>query len=501
MFRAYAGVMEDVHAFAPTAWGAPAAVAETHISVVTFVGDRAYKLLKPVDMGFLDHSTREARRVACAREVALNRRLAPDVYLGVMDLTAPDGRVLDHLVVMRRMPAERRLAALLDTAEADDAVRAVARTVAAFHSTAGRGPRIDAAGAPEALLALWEQNVDQMAPFVGTVLPAAEFDAVRDGARAYLDGRAALLTARTAAGLMRDGHGDLLADDVFVLQDGPRILDCIAFADHMRWGDVLLDVAFLGMDLEARGHPDLAGRLLHWYREFADEHHPQSLWHHYVAYRAHVRSKIACLRHAQGDAVAGTEAARLHALAARHVARARVRIVLVGGPPGTGKSVLSRELAERGGMVLLRSDELRKDMAGLAHTASAAAAPGEGLYRPERVAAVYDELVRRAARLAAMGESVVLDASWSQAAERAQMRAAAARAGAAVVELHCQVPAAVAERRITARQQRGDDASDAGVAVARDMRARFAPWPEAVTVRTDGTVAAAVEAAARTVGG
>lgn len=487
--------MEDRHPFAPTDWSTPAGVAETHVSVVTFLGDRAYKLLKPVDMGFLDHSTRQARRAGCEREVALNRRLAPDVYLGVMDVRDADGAVLDHMVVMRRMPAERRLSALLDTGEADDAVRAVARQVAAFHATATRGPQIDAAGSPAALSALWEQSFTQMGPFVGTVLPSAEFDAVREGARAYLAGRGPLLRDRAETGLMRDGHGDLLCDDVFLLPDGPRILDCIAFADHMRWGDVLLDVAFLGMDLEARGHPALASRLLHWYREFADEHHPQSLWHHYVAYRAHVRSKIACLRHVQGDPSAAHEAARLHALAARHALRARVRIVLVGGTPGTGKSVVSAEMAETCGMVLLRSDELRKDMAGLSHTASASAPPGEGLYRPERVAEVYAELVRRAGRLAAMGESVVIDASWSGAGERERIRAEAARSGAAVVELRCDAPAAVAERRVTARQRRGDDASDAGLAVTRDMRARFAPWPEAVTVRTDGTVAEAVATA------
>lgn len=493
--------MADTNALGPADWTTAAAVAETHVSVVTFIGDRAYKLLKPVDMGFLNHTTREARLRACRWEVELNRRLAPDVYLGVLDVLDADGAPVDHLIAMRRMPGERRLSRLVDGPGGPDAVRAVARAVAAFHAGARRSPQIDAAGSRDALRGLWEQNLRQMAPFAGTVLPDAECAAVAADARTYLEGRGDLLAARAAAGLMRDGHGDLLADDIFVLDDGPRILDCLAFADHMRWGDVLLDVAFLGMDLEARGRSDLAARLLHWYREFGNEHHPASLWWHYCGYRAHVRSKVACLRHAQGDPAAAAEACRLHALAARHLARGRVRMVLVGGPVGTGKSTLATQLAERHDLVLLRTDEIRKDIAGVGHDTSMAAAPGQGPYRPERVAAVYAEAVRRAGRLMALGESVVLDASWSDAGERAAARAAAHAAGARTVELCCHAPEDVAEARVTERMRRGGAVSDADIAVARSMRRAFAPWPEAHVVDTTGAVDDARAAASAMLGG
>lgn len=488
-------------AFGPEDWTAPAAVAETHVSVVTFLGDRAYKLLKPLDLGFLDHRTVEARREACHREVSLNRRLAPDVYLGVADVTDGRGTVLDHLVVMRRMPAERRLTRLLDSPEAVDAVRAVARAVAVFHSTARRAPEIDAAGSRDHLAALWRENLAVMAPYVGTVLDGAPHEGLVRDAHAYLAGRGELWEARTRAGLMRDGHGDLLADDIFICPDGPRILDCLAFADELRWGDVLLDVAFLGMDLEFRGHPELARHLLEAYRGFADEHHPASLWWHLAAYRAGVRAKVTCLRHAQGDPAAAAEARRLHALCARLAARARVRLVLVGGPPGSGKSTIASALAEDGDLVLLRSDEIRKDMAGLAHDAHAAAAPGEGLYRPDRVAEVYAEMIRRAGRLLAMGESVLLDASWSDGWEREAARQVAAAAHAGLAEIRCEVDAGVADARIADRLRRGGGSSDADVAVARAMRRDFSPWPEAVCVDTGGTVADAAGAAREALGG
>ncbi|MCC6833280.1 MAG: AAA family ATPase [Thermoleophilia bacterium] len=484
-------------AYGPTPGAAqPASVAETHISVVTFVGDRAYKLNKPLDLGFLDHRTLAARRAACHREVMLNRRLSPDVYLGVLDVHGPDGAVCEHLVAMRRMPAERRLTRLLGTPEGPDAVRGVARAVAAFHATAARSPEIERAGSRDALLALWDQSLEQMRPFAGGVLPRDEFAEVAAMARRYLAGREPLFAARRDAGLVRDGHGDLLADDVFLLDDGPRILDCLAFSDALRWSDVLLDIAFLAMDIEWKGHPGLAALLLDRYRDFSNEHHPSTLWHHFVGYRAHVRSKVACLRAAQGDPAAASDAAGLHALAARRLREGRVRLVMVGGPPGTGKSTLAAALADRLGAVHLSTDALRKELAGLSPDADTAAPLGRGLYRPERVHRVYTALLARAETLLGMGEHVVLDASWGEEQERARARHVADNAGATLSELRCTAPPAVIRERM-ARRRAGAPAhaSDASEVVAAALFAAADPWPSAEAVDTSGPGTA--EAAAR----
>jgi aminoglycoside phosphotransferase family enzyme/predicted kinase len=468
-------------------------VAESHISVVVLLGERAFKLKKPVRLPFVDLSTRERREALCHREVELNRRLAPDVYLGVLSICGPDGEPLDHLVAMRRMPAGRRLSRLVgNDPEIGSHLQEVARVVAAFHAQAATSADIDAAATPDAVRKLWEDNASGLRPFVGRLLPVAQAEAVERQALRYVDGRSRLFERRIAEGHVRDGHGDLLADDVFCLDDGPRILDCLEFDDRLRYGDVLLDVAFLAMDLERLGTPDLAQRFLDWYAEFSGRSVPASLAGHYVAYRAHVRSKVACLRHDQGVEEAADEARFLLDLAHRHLEETAVRLVLVGGLPGTGKSTLARGLADARGWVVLRSDEVRKELADLPSAASAPSAWGEGLYRPERTAATYDELLRRASIALAEGESVVLDASWAHRRFREEAARATETVAAELVELHCTAPPEVAAARIRSRPS--TDPSDATAEIAARMAEETDPWPSATPIDTSGPPEAALAA-------
>lgn len=485
----------------PASDAGAAAVAETHISVLVAVGDRVYKLKKPVALPFLDFSTREKRLAACRREVELNRRLAPDVYLGVADVTGFDGRPCDHLVVMRRMLPERRLAALVRAGDDIDVeLHRIARLLASFHAAAPTSDAIADAGSPEAVRRNWDDNFEQLQPFVGPVLAPRACARVEELAHRYLDGRGPLLHRRMETGRIRDGHGDLQAEDIFCLDDGPRILDCIEFDDRLRHGDVLADIGFLAMDLERLGSPAAGERFLALYREFAGETYPGSLASHYIAYRAHVRTKVACLRHAQGDPEAAAAAQGLLSLTQRHLEAGRVVLVLVGGLPGTGKSTLASGLAERRGWSLLRSDEVRKERAGLAVDQPAPAALGEGLYRPEVTAEVYAALLERAGRALEMGEAVVLDASWSDGRWREAAAAVAQRTASDLVELRCEAPAEFAAARMAERRRRGGDPSDATPAVAAAMAATADPWPGAVAVDTTGTPASALERALAVVG-
>jgi aminoglycoside phosphotransferase family enzyme/predicted kinase len=468
---------------------AGAELRETHISLVVLFGDRVYKLKKPVRLDFVDLTTREARERICHREVELNRRIAPDVYLGVADVNGPDGDVCDHLVVMRRMPDDRRLSTLVRSGVAVDAhVREVARVVASFHSRAETSAEIAVAGQVDATRAKWEATFETVQPFVGTVLAPDVEERVRDLARRYLDGRAALFDHRIAQGKVVDGHGDLLADDIFCLDDGPRILDCVEFDDELRYGDVLADVCFLAMDLERIGAPDLGGRFLAWYRELSAETYPATLAHHYVAFRAHIRSMVACLRAAQGDETAAGEASRLLLIARDHLERGQVALVLVGGLPGTGKSTLAAGLADGFGWSVLRSDEVRKDLAGIAHTERGDAGFREGLYRPEATAATYREMLERARRLLELGEPVVLDASWTDARYREAATAVARETHSELVELECVAPDEVVVDRLASRAQVDADVSDATPEVAAAMRASADPWREAESVDTTASV-------------
>lgn len=475
----------------------PAAVAETHVSYVFFAGDRAYKLKKPVQMPFLDFSTPEARRRACEREVALNRRLAPDVYEGVATVVGPDGQVCDHLVVMQRQPDDRCLAQLVR--ENDPGIEGelsnLARLLAQFHASADRSAEIDQAASVDAMRANWTANTAELDPYCGTMLDRAVVDQVDDLAQRYLAGRGDLIAERVAAGRVVDGHGDLLASDVFCREDGPRILDCLEFEDRLRFGDVLADVAFLAMDIERLGRPDLAAMFLSAYREAANDDWPDSLAHHWIAYRAQVRTKIACLRRSQGGESDAEEPRALLALTLAHMEAATVRLVLVGGLPGTGKSTLAAGLAEAFGWDLLRSDVVRKELAGVEVTSSTTTLLGDGLYRPEMTAATYAELLRRARDLLAHGRSVVLDATWSSQLWRDTAALSARNSHAELVELRCMAPSELAAARIETRRAAGRDPSDATAEIAFALADVTDPWPGAVDIYTTGTPETSLEQA------
>ncbi len=455
-------------------------VAETHSAAVFFAGDLAYKLKKPVKTDFLDFSTRQARERACKREAELNARFAPDVYLGVAEVRDPSGEVCDHLVVMRRMPPGRRLSAMIERGEpADGAVRQVARILAAQHAAAPRGPQISEQGGSSALRRRWQDNVEQTRPLQAGLFDGSVTDEVERLALRFLDGREPLLRARTRSGRIVDGHGDLLTGDIFCLDDGPRILDCLEFDDRLRWLDGLDDAACCAMDIERLGAADLADRFLAWYAEYSGDPAPASLRHHYVAYRAFMRAKVGCLRASQGDAQAGREASQLAGLALRHLRAGAVTVVLVGGLPGTGKTALAATLADRLGWTVLSSDVVRKELAGLGQAEPAPAGYGEGIYTPAWTGRTYDELLRRAAELASMGESVLIDATWTAADRRSAAAAMAGRVSADLVQLRCVAPAAVAARRM---RERAGGASDADERIAAELAAGQDEWPDAVSV-------------------
>jgi len=471
---------------------------ETHISTVMLIGDRAYKLKKAVKLPFVDLSTRERRRQACDREVELNRRLARDVYLGVADVCGPDGAACDHLVVMRRMPAAGRLSRLVkEGSVSDDDLMSIARLLTAFHARANRSPAIAAMGERDAVLARWEAGFAEIQPFLPDVLDPATESEIERLVRRYLAGRAPLFESRVELGRIVDGHGDLLADDIFLLPDGPRVLDCLEFDDKLRFGDVLADVSFLAMDLERLGAPELASRLMAAYRELAGETHPPSLEHHYIASRAHVRAKVACLR---GDPASIDEAHRLLDLALAHLRRGAVALAMIGGGPGSGKSTLASGISDRTGWALLRSDEVRKDLAGAGHTESKASPYGEGIYSASATDETYESLVARARLLLERGQSVVLDATWSSGRHRALAAELTAQTSSDLFEIRCVAPTAVREQRVADRARDGGDASDASPSIVRAVAELADDWPTAKTVDTTGPIDATLSTGLSTLG-
>jgi aminoglycoside phosphotransferase family enzyme/predicted kinase len=460
----------------------PATFVETHISILGIQGGRVFKLKKAVAFPFVDLSTVELRHADCEREVALNRRFAPDVYLGVVPIT-DDETTVDVAVEMRRMPADRRLSTIARAGgDAVGCIEIVADLVARQHASAVRGPQVDADATAVALRLRWERELHEAEAFNDDILDRdIAHEIVRLVAR-YLDGRAPLFAERIERGRVCDGHGDLLADDVYCLADGPRVLDCLEFDDHLRHGDVVSDVAFLAMDLEHIGRHDLAYAFLERYSESSRSAWPSSLAHLYIAQRALVRAKVACLRARQGiDPTARTEAATLQHLSLRHLREGRIRLVLVGGAPGTGKTTLAASIADATGWTVLRSDVVRKQLAGITPEHSARTSIDRGLYAAEWTGRTYRALLASATDLCAHGESVIIDASFGDPSWREAAAQVARDTSADLEMICCVVPLAIAEGRVAGRRH---DASDADPEIARGLAQRFAPWPGAVEIDT-----------------
>jgi hypothetical protein len=483
---------------------------QTHISWVFIAGSRVYKVKKPVDFGFLDFSTLRRRAQACRREVVLNRRLAPGLYLGVVPIFArrspgtgmtpapareyslsPPGRVVEYAVAMRRLPRERLLTTLLARRAAGPAdLRRVARRIAAFHAVAApAAPRWRRVGE---LAAHLRENFRQTVPFLGRTVSGGDYLVVWDYNRDFLQRRRALLEKRAREGRIRDGHGDLHAEHLLLRRDGVLAYDCLEFSDRLRQCDVAADIAFLYMDLLHHRRPDLAAALMGEYLRRTGDWEVRLLVPFYACYRAVVREKVESLRLADPGISASSKrgaarrAAGYFRLASQLARRdARPRLIVVGGLPGSGKSTVAGALAERIGADCLSSDVLRKELAGAEPGARLPAAVGAGIYSAAMSALTYRELLVQAERQLRSGRSVVLDATFGRAAARRAAAALARAVGGMFVAAECRCPARLARERLAARARPGyAGPSDAGWEVYRSLRRTFEPWPDAVPADT-----------------
>ncbi len=513
----------------------PAAVElrQTHISYVLLAGERVYKIKKPVALGFLDYSTPARRAYYCRREVALNRRFAPDVYLGVVAIVARAGavrvggrgRVLERAVLMRRLPEEGMLTHLLTTGGATPALLAqIARRVAAFHADAASGPRVARYGRPGAVRHTVLSNLARCAPYVGRTLDAAGYEHLREWTAGFLREHRALFERRVAERRIRDGHGDLHAASICVLpgtheQAGSSeivLFDCIDFSRRLRCTDVAAEVAFLAMDLDHYGRADLRVAFVDAYVAASGDADLPTLLPFYQSYRATVRGLVASIAADEGTFGVGGRAAQ-RALAhgyfdlARHAYAAgapRPLLLLLGGLPGSGKSTLARALAGRLALVVVNSDVVRKERAGLAPTTPRPAGFGAGLYAPAATAATYAALGEAARHWLEQGVSVALDASFRRADHRAAAVAVAEALGVPWLAVECTCAPDVARSRLAARAREAATVSDADWAVYQQLAAEWEPWNELPaarhcrvdTARSLGATVARVLAAVRALG-
>ena len=273
---------------------------QTHISFVFITDDLVYKVKKPVDFGFLDFTTLEKRAHFCEREVALNRRLAPDMYLGVVPVTdegdrlviGGDGKVVDHAVKMRRLPMDLLMKTVLEKGRLDPAAMGrVARRIAVFHATAERSSNIDGFGTSSAFRKNTDENFQQTEAFIGRTISQRTFDALRNFTDSFYRTHEDVFARRVTEGRTRDCHGDLHMEHV-LLTEPVVVFDCIEFNDRFRYSDTAADIGFLAMDLDFHGRTDLSKVLMDAYIDASKDKGVMDVLDFYKIYRAYVRGKV-----------------------------------------------------------------------------------------------------------------------------------------------------------------------------------------------------------------
>lgn len=466
---------------------------QTHISHVFLTGGRAYKLKKPLDLGFLDFSTLEARRAACLEELELNRRLAPEIYLQVLALRqgprgislgplegGGPGEAVEYCLQMREMDQERMLDAMLDRGEVTEGhILAIAERLAAFYRVGRRGPEIDDFGRLSHITHNAEENFEQTRPHRGLAVAPGRWKAVRDYTRGFLAQHRDLFRRRVAEGRVVDGHGDLHAANINLAADGQvHIFDCIEFNRRFRFQDLACDLAFLAMELEFHGADHLARLLVAESSRRLDDPGLVEVMDFYKCYRAVVRAKV------NGfilDDPAVDSTTRRHDLAlARSYWRLAARYA-GGGPPyflvcfmglmGSGKSFRARLLARLTGWDHLLSDRVRKELAGLGQGQRSYDRFGQGLYGRESSEATYRALLERAEAHLAQGQSVIVDASFVRSRWREEFVGAAEKHGAGVLLVEVFAAREVAAARLLRRERKGGSLSDGRLELLDDQAA------------------------------
>lgn len=488
----------------------------THASVVLLTPQHAWKLKRPVNLGFLDYSTLGKRLDACREEVRLNRRLAPGIYLGVAPIVRePSGRIrmlspdaevppgaeqIDAAVVMRRLPEARMLDVLLEQAPPASPVSTVdlapvVDRLVRFHAVAASGPDVSRYSTPAALAEAVEENLDGLAGAAPgwAVCPPAWVRFLRARAIRLLDQHAALLRRRIDDGRVRDLHGDLHARNICLTDDGPVLFDCIEFSRALRCRDVAAEIAFLSMDLAHRGRPDLAAFVETRYAAATGDADLPRLLPFYRMYYAIVRAKVEGLRAAAAsDGSTGADALRsARRFVRRAVGEAIAPAALVlCGLPGSGKSRVARLIKRDCPVAVIASDVVRKALMGVAVSDRSGHSARGALYTEEVTRRVYHELARRGADVCSAGGVVVYDATSPTQSLRSILRNSAAQAGAPSIIVHLETDPQETRRRLEWRSPDPTEPSDADWQVYLAAAARFEtpdPTLEGAVIALDTT--------------
>ncbi len=480
---------------------------QTHISHVILAGDYAYKIKKPLDLGFLDFSTLERRRFCCDEELRLNRRLAPDLYLQVVPITGTpeepkfggEGVPLEYAVKMRRFPQSALLSHQQPSPEIIDRI---ARKAAEFHADIPSAGAESAFGTPQAVFFPMQQNFDQIRGLVDDPGELARLGRLEQWTRDTYARLEPLLARRKLEGHIRECHGDMHLGNIALIDGEIAIFDGIEFNPDLRWIDTLSEVAFFVMDLEQAGRDRLAWRFLDGYLTVSGDYEGLLLLDFYKVYRALVRAKVTAIRLAQGDLPAEereavmNEYSRYSTLAERYTQPRRKALIITCGVSGSGKSHLTGSLLEELPAIRVRSDVERKRLFDLPADADSRSALKAGIYTPEASRATYDRLRELSGLILDAGDTAIVDATFLRRAHRDPFRALAEDKGVPFVILDFEAGEETLRSRIRHRMSEARDPSEADLDVLASQLAEREPVAEDESghiCRTDTTVTDAYE--------
>ncbi len=467
---------------------------ETHISHVFLTGPWAYKIKKPLELGFLDFSTLEKRHACCIEELRINRRLAPDLYIDVVPITGSverpcmegSGRAIEYAVKMRQFAQDGMLEQVLARGElTSPLIDSIAEQVARFHAGLEPAAPDSPYGTPRSIMGPALQNFDQLLPLPAAAQDRALLDALQQWTQAQHAALETLFTRRRQDGCVRECHGDLHLGNMVLVDGRVRVFDALEFNAELRWIDVISEAAFLGMDLEQHRRGDLAWRFLNAYLEHTGDYAGARVLRYYMVYRALVRAKVAGIRATQAELAperraALTEKCHSHvALAHRLATQARPALIVHYGLSGSGKTTASQVILETIGALRVRSDIERKRLHGLAPSARTGSSMGGGVYTAQATYATYARLASAAEDVVRGGCIALVDATFLRRAERDAFRALAQRLGVPFGIAEFTAAAETLRRRVESREREAGDASEAGLEVLEhQLRTREALSPE-----------------------
>jgi uncharacterized protein len=480
-------------------------VLQTHISWVILTGRYAYKIKKPLDLGFLNFTTLERRRINCEEELRLNRRLAPDLYLKVMAISGtPEAPILDgtgeaieYAVQMKEFPQEAQLDRVLARGELTaEHIDALALRLVAFHRDIPKAPEASPFGGADRIARPVLDNFDTVRTQITDPKERTGLDHLEAWTRKTHEAFSSRFEERKQKGFVRECHGDVHLGNMAMVDGKITIFDCIEFSENLRWIDVISEIAFLAMDLEDRGRPDYSNRLLNQYLEETGDYAALALLRYYQAYRAMVRAKVTSIRLGQ-PGIGPDEQERIqreyrtYETLAEHYSRPADRwLAITHGLSGSGKSRVAQWMAGKTGSIRIRTDVERKRLFGFAPTVRTSSGIDSGVYTDEANRKTYGKMAELSETILSAGFPVIADGAFLKHDQRRTLRGVAEKARVPFVILDVHAPEPTLIQRIEDRSREGKEVSEADLSVLKHQIETREPLGDAekqfaIRIKTD----------------